>query len=66
MSHDVFDISIKPLIEKKKKLVFIIIDCFKMDQWKKISFEKINNAASLLYKKSEEVLQKDKNLVEMI
>ena len=37
LSHDVFDTSIEPILKKKNKLVFIIIDCFKMDQWKKIS-----------------------------
>ena len=35
LSHDVFDTSIEPILKKKNKLVFIIIDCFKMDQWKK-------------------------------
>jgi len=54
------------LIENLSKLIYN--SEFKSDitQWKKVSFEKINNAASLLYKKSEEILQKDKNLVEII
>lgn len=54
------------LLENLSKLIYN--SEFKSDitQWKKVSFEKINNAASLLYKKSEEILQKDKNLVEII
>jgi len=37
-----------------------------MNQWNKISIAKINNAASLLYKSSEEILQKDSSLTEVI
>ena len=37
LSHNVFDASLKPIIQNDRKLVFIIIDCFRMDQWKKIS-----------------------------
>ena len=37
LSCDVFDNSIKPLLKKNKKTVFIIIDCFRLDQWKVIS-----------------------------
>ena len=54
------------LIENLSKLIYNSEFKSDINQWKKISFEKINNAASLLYKKSEEILQKDKNLVEII
>ena len=37
MSFDVFDHSIKSYVEDDKKVVFIIIDCLRADQWKKIS-----------------------------
>ena len=37
LSHNVFDKLLKPKIEEKKKLVFIIIDCLRLDQWKKVS-----------------------------
>jgi len=37
LSCDVFDNSLKPIIESNKKLIFIIIDCFRFDQWKQVS-----------------------------
>jgi len=37
LSCDVFKKSLKPIIEKNKKLIFIIIDCFRLDQWKQVS-----------------------------
>ena len=37
LSCDVFKQSVKPIIEKNKQLIFIIIDCFRLDQWKQIS-----------------------------
>ena len=37
LSHQIFNNTLKPIIEKKKKLVFIIIDCLRLDQWKMIS-----------------------------
>jgi len=42
MSPDIFDKSIAPLLSKDRKVVFIIIDCLRTDQWKAISpfFEK--------------------------
>ena len=36
MSSDIFDRCFKPIINKNQ-LVFIIIDCFRLDQWKQIS-----------------------------
>ena len=36
LSCDVFEKSFKPIINKKK-LIFIIIDCFRLDQWKQIA-----------------------------
>ena len=42
MSPDIFEKSIAPLLSNDKKVVFIIIDCLRTDQWKAISpfFEK--------------------------
>ena len=37
MSSDVFNHSIKHYVENNKKVVFIIIDCLRADQWKKIA-----------------------------
>ena len=37
LSCDVFNHSIKSYAENSKKVVFIIIDCLRADQWKKIS-----------------------------
>lgn len=54
------------LIENLSKLIFNSEFKSDINQWKKISFGKINNSASSLYKKSEEVLQKDNSLVEVI
>jgi hypothetical protein len=54
------------LIENLSKLLFN--SGFKSDinQWKKISVDKINKAASSLYKSSEDILQKDSSLTEVI
>jgi len=37
ISSDIFKNTLKPIIEKNNHLVFIIIDCLRFDQWKKIS-----------------------------
>ena len=37
LSHNIFDDYLKPIISKKRKLIFIIIDCLRLDQWKMIS-----------------------------
>ena len=37
LSNQVFSKFVKPLISENKKLIFIIIDCLTLDQWKKIS-----------------------------
>jgi CheY-like chemotaxis protein len=37
LSCDIFDRKLKPIIRNNKKLIFIIIDCFRLDQWKQIS-----------------------------
>ncbi len=36
LSNDIFSKCLKPIIDNKK-LIFIIIDCFRLDQWKQIS-----------------------------
>ena len=36
LSSDIFSKCLKPIIDNKK-LIFIIIDCFRLDQWKQIS-----------------------------
>jgi len=54
------------LIENLSKLLFNSEFESDMNQWNKISIAKINNAASLLYKSSEEILQKDSSLTEVI
>ena len=37
LSHQVFNKFLKPIIDDGKKLVFIIVDCLRLDQWKQIS-----------------------------
>ena len=37
LSSHLFDNVFSPIIKSDKKLILIIIDCFRMDQWKKIS-----------------------------
>ena len=37
LSHKVFDNSLKPIIDDKKNIVFIVVDCLRLDQWKAIS-----------------------------
>ena len=37
LSHQVFNKFLKPIINDGKKLVFIIVDCLRLDQWKQIS-----------------------------
>jgi len=37
LSPDVFNNSVDPYLKNNKKIVFIIIDCLRADQWKKIS-----------------------------
>ena len=37
LSCDIFDKTLKPIISENRKLIFIIIDCFRLDQWKQIS-----------------------------
>jgi len=37
LSHKIFDSTVKPIINNNRKLVFIIIDCLRLDQWKAIS-----------------------------
>ena len=54
------------LIENLSKLLFNSKFNSDMNQWKKISVEKINNAAKSLYEMSEDILQKDNNLTEII
>jgi len=37
ISSDIFNHSLKPHINNNKQVVFVIIDCLRLDQWKKIS-----------------------------
>ena len=37
LSHKVFNSILKPIISQKRQLIFIIIDCLRLDQWKMIS-----------------------------
>ena len=37
LSHNVFNSTLKPIINENKKLIFIIIDCLRLDQWKTIA-----------------------------
>ncbi len=37
LSKDIFNNNFLPIIKNDKKLIIVIIDCFKMDQWFKIS-----------------------------
>ena len=37
LSSDVFKNTLYPIIKSNKKLIFIIIDCFRLDQWKQVS-----------------------------
>ncbi len=54
------------LIENLSKLLFNSEFNSDINQWKKIPVDKINKAASLLYNSSEEILQKDTSLTELI
>jgi hypothetical protein len=54
------------LIENLSKLIFNSEFNSDINQWKKISVDKINNAASSLYESSENVLQKDNSLNKII
>lgn len=54
------------LIENLSKLLFNSEFNSDINQWKKISVDKINNAAKSLYKSSENILRKDNNLKEII
>lgn len=54
------------LIENLSKMIFNSEFNSDINQWKKISVEKINKAATSLYKSSEETLQIDNNLMEII
>ena len=37
ISSDIFNHSLKPYIKNNNQVIFIIIDCLRLDQWKKIS-----------------------------
>ncbi len=37
LSHQVFNSILKPIISQNRQLIFIIIDCLRLDQWKMIS-----------------------------
>ena len=37
LSNKIFDTSIKPILNEGKKIIFIIVDCLRLDQWKVIS-----------------------------
>ena len=37
LSHQIFNTYLKPILNNNRKLVFIIIDCLRLDQWKMIS-----------------------------
>jgi hypothetical protein len=54
------------LIKNLSKLLFNSKFNTDINQWKKISVRKINNAAKSLYKRSEDKLRKNKNLTEII
>lgn len=54
------------LIENLSKLLFKSKFNSDINQWKKISVDKINNAAKSLYEMSEDILRKDNNLTEII
>lgn len=54
------------LIKNLSKLIFNSEFKADIDHWKNIPVDKINKAASSLYKSSEDILQKDKNLTEII
>lgn len=54
------------LIQKLSKMIFNSEFNSDINQWKKVSVEKINKAASLLYESSEKILQKDNSMKEII
>jgi hypothetical protein len=54
------------LIQNMSKLVFNSDFNTDMNQWKKVSVDKINKAASFLYESNENILQKDNSLHEII
>ena len=37
LSHQIFNKTLKPILSDKKQLIFIIIDCLRLDQWKMIA-----------------------------
>ena len=43
LSNHLYDNIFLPILKSDKKLILIIIDCFRMDQWKKISSSLKNN-----------------------
>jgi hypothetical protein len=54
------------LIQNMSKLIFNSDYNSDINQWKKVSVDKINKAASFLYESSENILQKDNSLHEII
>ena len=54
------------LIQNLSRLIFNSDFNSAINQWKKVSFEKINKAASSLYESSENILRKDNSLNEII
>lgn len=54
------------LIQNLSKLIFNSDFNSDINQWKKVSVEKINKAASSLYESSENILQKDNSIKEII
>tara|TARA_Y100000590_G_scaffold91152_1_gene102849 strand:- start:949 stop:2505 length:1557 start_codon:yes stop_codon:yes gene_type:complete len=47
ISSDIFENNLRPIIDGDNQLVFIIIDCLRYDQWKKIS--SIFNQGEIIY-----------------
>ena len=37
LSNEIFDTTLKPILNNNRKLIFIIVDCLRLDQWKTIS-----------------------------
>lgn len=54
------------LIQNLSKLIFNSDFNSDINQWKKVSVDKINKAASSLYESSENILRKDNNLNKII
>ncbi|MBK8622332.1 MAG: hypothetical protein IPN79_11375 [Saprospiraceae bacterium] len=54
------------LIQNMSKLIFNSDFNSDINQWKKVSVDKINKAASFLYESNENILQKDNSLKEII